>query len=200
MDHHEGNPRVKPAEQESASTRAMLDQANVPDREAHICALYDANYERIYRIGLRYGGGRQDWAEDIIQEVFITMVDHLDTLKEGVDPGPWLARVATNKCLNKLRRESRWNALLPSWARTHQQQSYNLDPELLADARQSVRRAYELIQDLPPKERAAFFMHRLDGMTQEEVGEQLGHTKGYVNKLIKRAEQRLLDAGWSDES
>ena len=84
---------------------------------------------------------------------------------------------------------------MPAWLHTAPRDT-RLDPELLAGARESVRRAWAMAQALPPKERAAFFMHRVDEMTQEEVARELGFSKGYVNKLIKRAEARLVARGW----
>ena len=162
------------------------------EREARITSIYREHYARVRRIALRYGGGNTAWAEDVTQDVFFTLVDKLD---DASAPGPWLSRVTVNRCLNKLQRERTWRDLMPAWLHTAPRDT-RLDPELLAGARESVRRAWAMAQALPPKERAAFFMHRVDEMTQEEVARELGFSKGYVNKLIKRAEARLVARGW----
>lgn len=167
-------------------------------REARIRHIYEANYTMVHRIALRYGAGNAAWAEDVVQDVFMTLVDRLDTLHADTDPGPWLSRVTTNRCLNVLRRERRWKLIsqvLPGWKAARAEP----DPELLSGVRESVRRAYTLVQALPPKQRVAFFMHRIEGCTQEEIAAQIGHSRGYVNKLIKRAEAQLLAAGWTQD-
>jgi RNA polymerase sigma-70 factor (ECF subfamily) len=167
-------------------------------RESRIRHIYEANYALVHRIALRYGAGNAAWAEDVVQDVFMTLVDRLDTLHADTDPGPWLSRVTTNRCLNVLRRERRWrlvSQLIPG----RRAAMSAPDPELLSGMRESVRRAYVLIQELPPKQRVAFFMHRVEGCTQEEVAAQIGHSRGYVNKLIKRAEAHLRDSGWIDD-
>ncbi len=172
-----------------------MDEDVVRARQARISSVYRDHYDRVFRIALRYGAGNTAWAEDIAQDVFITLVDKLDTLREDTDPGPWLSRVTVNRCLNKLKRERTWRDLMPRWLNITPK-NVALDPELLAGARQDVRRAWALAQGLPAKERAAFFMHRVDEMTQEEVARAMGHSKGNVNKLIKRAEARLVAQGW----
>ncbi len=164
-------------------------------REELLTSIYRDHYDRVRRIALRYGGGNAAWAEDVTQDVFFKLVDKLDTLDDPARPGPWLSRVTVNRCLNKLQRERTWRDLMPTWLHTAPRES-RLDPELLAGARESVRRAWTMAQQLPAKERAAFFMHRVDEMTQEEVAQTLGFSKGYVNKLIKRAEARLAARGW----
>ena len=63
-------------------------------------------------------------------------------------------------------------------------------------ARDDLRRALETLGTLPPKEQVAFSMFYLDGKEQEEIGKILGHSKGYVCKLIQRAVAQLRDAGW----
>lgn len=159
-------------------------------------AIYDAHYERVYFIALRYSGGRRAWAEDITQDVFFTLVDRLADVREDVDAGPWLSRVTVNKCLNKLRRERLWRTLSVGLITPKIEAT---DPEALVGARESVQRAWQMLQALPPKERVAFMMYRLDGLTMDEIAEQLDYSKGYVSKLVKRAHERLERRGWRDE-
>src|SRR5262249_52551859 len=69
-------------------------------------------------------------------------------------------------------------------------------PELAAAARHDLQRAFAALDALPPKERVAFSMFHLDGKSQDEIGEVLGHGKSYVCKLIQRATERLRGLGW----
>jgi DNA-directed RNA polymerase specialized sigma24 family protein len=52
-------------------------------------------------------------------------------------------------------------------------------------------------QTLPTPQ--VFFMVHVDGWDQTEAARMLGHSKGYVSKLLKRAEERLTAAGWKVE-
>jgi RNA polymerase sigma-70 factor, ECF subfamily len=66
----------------------------------------------------------------------------------------------------------------------------------LAIARDDLHRAMEVLSTLPSKEQVAFCMYYLDGKEQEEIGQFLGHSKGYICKLIQRAVETLEKAGW----
>ena len=178
------------------TTRAQAapSQSAQADARARFEALYEAHYEQVYRRALRYGAGRRDWAEDVAQEVFMTMMSHLDRLDPTRDAWPWLGRVTTNTSLKRLRREALWrHKLMPRWL-SQQRLSDGLDPQVRAELRQELQSLYEAVHALPPKERVAVLLHRVDGLTLEEVGRELGHSKGYVSKLVQRADAALLQA------
>jgi RNA polymerase sigma-70 factor (ECF subfamily) len=66
-------------------------------------------------------------------------------------------------------------------------------PDAIASARDAIARALVQLESLPPKERVAFAMFRIDQVPIEEIARTMGHTKGYVSKLISRAEARLRE-------
>jgi RNA polymerase sigma-70 factor (ECF subfamily) len=167
-------------------------QASVATR---VDALYRRYHPLVYRLALRYGHGDHAWAEDVMQEVFIGLFDVIDRLDERDGLEPWFYRVTTNRCLNRLRsRRVRQSAPI-RWLLGDKAPA-PVDPERLAAARQGLAQCWRALDRLSPKERVAFCMYHLDGKRQSEIGEVLGHTKGYVCKLIKRAEARVRDAGW----
>src|SRR5205807_9510350 len=78
---------------------------------------YVRHWERIYRPGLRYGGGNAGWAEDLAHDVFLKPLPHLPRLPEPEDIGGWLYPVARNEALSRLRRERpplRWLGWRPA--------------------------------------------------------------------------------------
>ena len=161
-------------------------------------ALYVQHREFVYRLALRYGGGSQAWAEDITQEVFLRLFDVIDELEARDGQGgtePWFYRVTTNRCLNRLRAERFRNSAPVRWL-LGRRTTESRDPERVTAARQGLAQASEALARLPPKERVAFSMHVLDGKKQVEIAEVLGHSKGYVSKLIARAEAQIREAGW----
>lgn len=167
-------------------------------RTERVEALYLQHREFVYRLALRYGGGSHAWAEDITQEVFLRLFDVIDELEARDDAGgtePWFYRVTTNRCLNRLRAERIRNAAPVRWL-LGRRNTDTRDPERVAAARQGLQNASAALHALPPKEQVAFSMHVLDGKKQIEIAEQLGHSKGYVSKLIARAEARVRAAGW----
>lgn len=167
-------------------------QASTTER---VEALYVQHREFVYRLALRYGGGSHAWAEDVTQEVFLRLFDALAQLEDDRAMEPWFYRVTTNRCLNRLRSERLRNSAPVRWLLGRRNED-GRSPERVAAARQGLEQASAVLASLPPKERVAFSMHVLDGKKQIEIAEVLGHSKGYVSKLIARAEERVRAAGW----
>lgn len=157
--------------------------------------LYRRHHRLVYRLALRYGRGDAAWADDVTQDVFLGLFKVLDTLADRDGMEGWLYRATTNRCLNRLRHE-RFLDLAPVRWLLGERHPPPRPPDELVIARADLRKAFEILDTLPPKERVAFSMYYLDEQDQEEIGRVLNHSKSYVCKLIQRAVQRLRDAGW----
>lgn len=175
-----------------------LDELPASGETLRVDALYRRYHGLVYRLALRYGRGDAAWAEDLTQEVFLRLFDVVDRLEEGDGLEGWFYRVTSNRCLNRLRRERVRSAAPVRWLLGEKARP-PIDPERLTAAREGLGQAWAVLDELPPKERLAFCMVHVDGKTLVEIGTILGHTKGYVCKLVKRAEARVREAGWEVE-
>jgi RNA polymerase sigma-70 factor (ECF subfamily) len=145
----------------------------------------------VFRVALRYGGDRS-WAEDVTQEVFLQAFAHIDELAEVLNPAGWLYRVTTRRCLNRLRGQRLRTSAPVRWALQHRLPEPNT-PEELGIHHQQLARVFARLQELPPKQRVCFWMYHVDGKPVAEIGEILGHSKGYVSKLLDRATRALKE-------
>lgn len=130
-----------------------------------------------------------------MQDVFLDLMKALPTLDDHEHLEGWLYRATTHRCFCRLRRE-KFRMLAPIRWLFGLEQIEPTSPDVLAMARQDLQRAAHALAELPPKEQIAFSMYYLDGKEQEEIGEVLGHSKGYVCKLIQRAVDKLRGQGW----
>ena len=189
---HEEDPPPRAARPPHA-----LHFGDVPELTAadEIGALYRRHHPLVYRLALRYGRGDAAWAEDVTQDVFLGLFKIMGdlTARDGLEG--WLYRATTNRCLNRLRHERFLNLAPVRWLIGERHPAPRLPDELVM-ARAELRRAFEILDMLPPKERVAFSMYYLDDRDQEEIGRVLNHSKSYVCKLIQRAVARLREAGW----
>lgn len=165
------------------------------DLRSAIAAAYDEHHALVYRLALRYGGGRAAWAEDMTQEVFLQLVKHAESLTNLDALAGWLYRTTTRRCLNKLRKDRFLEWVTFDWILGGKEEPA-IDGETYAEAREELRLVMTALHRLPAKEQVCFAMHHLDGHTLDEIGEMLGMSKGYVSKLIKRAMNRLGEEGW----
>lgn len=160
--------------------------------------IYKRYHEEVFHLALRYGRGNAAWAEDVTQDVFVALLRFPRILREQESLSGWFYRVTTNRCLNQLRKEAFLHSAPVRWllgaAPRHER-----TPESIAMAKDELSQAFRSVSVLPAKERVVFFMVHVDGKAQTEVASVLGHSKGYVSKLLKRAEGRLTAAGWKVE-
>jgi RNA polymerase sigma-70 factor (ECF subfamily) len=139
-------------------------------------------------------------AEELTQDVFVQVFRFRRRYRPQSKLSTWIYTIATNVCLNELRRperqlrvdlwdqrglpeESREGPPLPDPdART---------PEENAGARELARQLESAVAALPPKQRAALLLSRVDGLAYKDVGEALGCSEGAVKALLFRATQTL---------
>ncbi len=186
---------------------AVLSESAVPaaspqDRRAaerHLQAAYAAHKAKIYAVALRYGAGDQAFAEDVLQDVFVKLWHHLPGLADPHDVGGWLYRVATNECLQRLRKRQ-FRTRVRRFFLIPEEQSPDPSPHEVTDTRQRAAQVFAALADVDPKARVAFCAVHLDGLTLVEVGAMLGHSKGYISKLVKKAQQHLQHAAQAGDT
>ena len=156
---------------------------------ARLELLYRRHRDDVYRLALRYG--EPSWAEDVTQDVFVTLCHAIDRLEERDELHGWFYRVTHNRCLSRLRRRAVRENPAVRWFLGSRVPAPE-DPECTVAHRQGVRRVFAVLDTLPAKQRLAFCMYHLDGKEQAEIGAILGFSKSYVCRLIKRAERSVL--------
>lgn len=168
------------------------------DVRSRVQWLYRRHRDDVYRLALRYGRGNPAFAEDVTQDVFVSLCRKIDSLEDWDDLGRWFYRVTHNCCLSRMRKTAVMEARAVRWLFGRSQ---DVDEGQQAEHRTGLRQIFEVVDTLQPKQRLAFCMYYLDGMEQAEIGQMLGFSKSYVCKLIKRARASLVAAGWemSDE-
>lgn len=179
-------PGVVPAEAAPADAGASAGQT--------IEALFRRHHVEVYRLALRYAGGDAGFAEDVAQDVFLILLEHLDALHTRDTLAGWLYRVTSNCCLQRLRRRrliDRLRGLIPGLGGAQ-----SPDPELSLMTHHELRRVWSTVESLEPRERMVLCMHHLDGKRQSEIAEILGLSRGYVCKLLQRAQARVREKGW----
>ncbi|MGH9359276.1 MAG: RNA polymerase sigma factor [Terriglobia bacterium] len=157
-------------------------------------------YERkIYRLGLRLTGNQQD-AEDILQETFLKAFEHLPGFRQDSRFYTWLARIAVNEGLMKLRKRRSDKSepledgvdedgrLIPREFR-----DWKPDPEQIVSQEEMERLLLNAASNLPPSLRAAFFLRDVEDLSTEETAEALNLSVGAVKARLFRARMRLRE-------
>jgi RNA polymerase sigma-70 factor (ECF subfamily) len=139
---------------------------------------------KLHRYCARMTGSVLD-GEDVVQEALFDAYRRLDTYDDRRPVGPWLFRIAHNRCIDFLRRrEARVTAEDAAAA-----------PGIVAPvepAGPAVGRAVErLVQGLPPKERACVLLKDVFDYTIEEIADLVESTPGGVKAALHRGREKL---------
>jgi RNA polymerase sigma-70 factor, ECF subfamily len=140
-------------------------------------------------------------AEEVTQDVFVQVFRFRQRYRPEARFATWLFTIATNLCLNELRSQER-QLKVDIWDRPEETEDREgpplpdpeaYTPEEGAASRELARALEQAIGDLPPKQRAALLLSRLDGLAYRDVGEALGCSEGAVKALLFRATHTLKD-------
>jgi RNA polymerase sigma-70 factor (ECF subfamily) len=156
-----------------------------------------------------------DEAEDAVQETFLRAWRHRDGFDGSSLFRAWLYRIATNVCLDMLRRSSRRPAMLQSFAEVPWLQPYPdqlLDeiapsadePDAVVVERETIELAFlAAMQVLPPRQRAALIVRDLLGWPANETASLLETSVAAANSTLQRARATMQEhlparrADWS---
>ncbi|MFI7587168.1 RNA polymerase subunit sigma-70 [Spongisporangium articulatum] len=167
-----------------------------PDFEAMVARHRRELHVHCYRMLASF-----DEAEDAVQETFLRAWRSEDRLTVGAARA-WLYRIATNVCLDQLRRRSRQATQVEdphSMAEIPQLQPYPdrlLDelaappeqPDEVAVRRETIELAFlAAVQALPAKQRATFLVRDLLGWSAAETADALGTSVAAANSALQRA-------------
>jgi RNA polymerase sigma-70 factor (ECF subfamily) len=167
-------------------------------------------------------------AEDAVQDTLLSAWQSLGSFEGRSSIRTWLRRIATNRCLNKLRAETRRlkpdTTSMPDfdlpeptrlgevlWLEPYPDSLIEgiADPAPGPDVRYQAKEAISLafvtaLQLLPPRQRAVLILRDVLGYHASEVAQILDSTEESVTSALKRAratlQQRLPQAGKADRT
>lgn len=135
---------------------------------------------------------------DVMQEVFLRLmrVPNHETIRA---PEAYLFTVAHHVAMQmSLRDAARPVSMELGDVLGELQAVPEADPAQQISAQQSLEVLQRALEQLPPKARAAFLLHRRDGLSVEEIGERLNisrpMTKKYLVKALVHFRQALAEA------
>ncbi|MCI5065969.1 sigma-70 family RNA polymerase sigma factor, partial [bacterium] len=176
--------------------KELVLEAQGGDQQAFL-ELVERYTEKVTRLATRITRSEQD-AEEVVQEVFITLYTKLHTFQGKSAFSSWLYRVTSNAAFMKLR--SRRKHLASSYEESCEQAGGQEIGSLRGDTSNTTflsvqhelrDRIEEAIELLSPEYRAIFIMRDVDGLSNQEVGAALGLTVPAVKSRLHRARLTL---------
>jgi RNA polymerase sigma factor (sigma-70 family) len=148
-----------------------------------------ARYESRLLAFCRHMLGSREDAEDVLQEVFAAAFNALLADEREINVRPWLYRIARNRSLNHLRRQT---AIGQDSMDVHLAE-HGLSTGEKAMARENVRELLADVQQLPETQRTALLLREIDALSYEQIAEAMETTVPSVKSLLVRARVSLAE-------
>ena len=148
--------------------------------------IFEEERPRLMGIAYRMLGSVSD-AQDVVQDTYIKWAYQQGAHIEN--PGAWLSRVCTNRCLDRLKSAEKMRLeYVGPWLPDHIQTGFAPSAEDRIEAASSLTTAFLLLLErLTPKERAAYLLHDIFGMSFDDVASALEMKPSTCRKLAARA-------------
>jgi RNA polymerase sigma-70 factor (ECF subfamily) len=175
---------------QTGELETILQQARLGDQAA-LTRLHRLFAPRIRGL-CRHMLGSLEYAEDATNEIFLRIAKVIETFDASIPFERWLLKIASNHCIDLLRRRNREQRLIVQTdAEALPMAVSPVSPlnELLQRERvQTVRAA---IEKLPAKYRVPLVLRYYSDLSYDEIAQQLEMKRPHVATLIFRAKQEL---------
>ena len=128
--------------------------------------------------------------EDLLQQVFIETFRSLARFRGEARFATYLYRVTTNIAYDHLKRRSRRDEVLSD--EIGERPGVEPTPEAIAIRRHEIDRAWRCLDRLKPKKRVAFLLRVVEGLSIEEIAEQVNAEPAAVSQRILYAQRELV--------
>jgi RNA polymerase sigma-70 factor, ECF subfamily len=166
---------------------AALERARGGDREA-FGLLYEALAPRVFNYFYHHVGGHAPTAEDLSEEVFLSVLRHLDDYTDrGLPFSAWVFRVAHNRLVDHFRSQKR----RPQVSLENAGEAADLSPERELQRIVDRHTLTQALEKLTTDQRNVIVLRFLQHFSLAETAMALDKSEGGVKKLQERALDNL---------
>jgi len=136
-------------------------------------------------------------AEDVAQEVFVQLYESIKSFKGESKLSTWLYRVTVSKAMDHLRKKKRKKrfAFVQSLFGANEELVHDppdfVHPGVNLDNKEKAKELFKAIEQLPEKQKIAFTLNRIEGLSYQEISEIMKLTVASVESLLHRARKNL---------
>lgn len=173
----------------SYNEKALLARIAEGDKDA-FKQLYDHYWNDIYYVALGFLKS-PEWSQDIIQEVFIKIWQKRATLTSIEQFKSYIFIIARNELISALRQKMRTDGQQDRYRQLLPEQYTSADQSLAV--RELETQIGEAVQQLPEQQQRIFRMTRQEGLSHDEIADQLGIARKTVANNITKTLNHIRD-------
>ncbi len=173
-------------------TSAADEEARRRAEDAAVASLVDQYAAALYRVAYSVLRNPSD-AEDAVQEAFLRVLRHRETLAEVRDHRVWLIRIVWNIVLDRKRRSKTRPETDDVAELVRVLPSTGLSQEERAAAAQHHAHVLARVEQLPAKERQVLLLSAFEELSSVEIASVLGITESSVRSRLFRARNLMAE-------
>ncbi|MHB0754599.1 RNA polymerase sigma factor [Polaribacter sp. M15] len=167
-------------------------------KQAAFSKLLDDYQQRVFSTCISFVPNKED-AEDIAQDVFLEVFKSIAKFKGNSKLSTWIYRIATNKCLEFIRKKNTKKrfAFMQAIMGTEipiDKTSYFTEfnhPGVVLENKEKSAIIFKAINTLPETQRVIFTLAKIDGKSYQEIVEITGKSLSSVESVLFRAKKTL---------
>ena len=128
-------------------------------------------------------------SEDVVSGAFLRVFERADQYDPNRPFGPWFYRIVVNDAIKAVQRRDRTTTL--DRTETIRRQDDSTDPEAAAALNEDRRAVRNALAQLTPSQRGAVVMRYFLDLSESEMVERTGRTRGTVKRHLHDARARL---------
>lgn len=176
-----------------AAVPPVVEERGARATDLTTAVLFRRHFEDVYRIVARLlGPGASDAdIEDVVQQVFLQAHRSLPGFRGDSKTSTWLYGIASRVVLTQLRSWGRQRRLERA-VEAELASAYDArSPERAAADRQALARVWRALMKIKPKKRVVYVLFEIEGMSGEQIAEQLEVPVSTVWTRIHHARREL---------
>jgi RNA polymerase sigma-70 factor (ECF subfamily) len=175
---------------EEYSDEELVEQFRTGDSAA-FQELYDRYYNRIFRIVFHYTGDT-DMTEDIVHDVFIRVLRHMDSFNVERKFSSWIYRIAVNCSKNDINRRVKDHDLTEQVRyRFRDEPVKSRSPEDQIIEKTELHELEQAVRELGDRFRDVFILRYTEGMPYRDIARVMKCSERTAKWRMKRALQQI---------
>ena len=136
-------------------------------------------------------------AEDVAQDVFVQVYESIHSFKGEAKFSTWLYRIAITKSMDHLRRKKRKKrfAFVQSLFGANNEMVHDPPdfhhPGVKLDNKEQSAVLFKAIEKLPKNQKTAFVLHKVEGLSYQQISEIMDTSLSSIESLLHRAKNNL---------
>jgi len=158
--------------------------------------IYTLYKDLVFNVSLHYIQNVEE-AEEITQDVFVSVFNNLNNFKSQSSIKTWLYRITVNKSIDYLKakkRKKRWSIFTPLQTNQEKEQLHFANfnhPGVEMEQKEATKHIFNCINKLPQNQKTVIILLKIEQMSQLEVAKILDISSKAVDSLFQRAKKNL---------